>query len=122
MRAPPLTPPSAALPPLWRSPGAAAGAAAATAARRREVAGLEAALAARLDPIDWATYEPYLYANKDRAAARSQVRLALGQLCTAFGSCEDRCVCVAMWTALACPDSLRLAAAVLMPAKLRQCA
>jgi hypothetical protein len=28
----------------------------------------------RLDPIDWATYEPYLYANKERAAARCQVR------------------------------------------------
>lgn len=49
------------------------GTAAAVAARRREAAQLEAGLAARLDPIDWATYEPYLYANKDRAAARCQV-------------------------------------------------
>lgn len=47
------------------------------ATRRREGAHLEATLSGRLDPIDWATYEPYLYANKHRAAARSQVRVRL---------------------------------------------
>ena len=47
---------------------------AAVAARRREVAQLESTLSGRLDPIDWATYEPYLYGNKERAAARCQVR------------------------------------------------
>ena len=52
---------------------AAADSAAALAARRREVAALEAELTGRLDPIDWATYEPYLYGNKDRAAVRCQV-------------------------------------------------
>lgn len=68
-----------------RSPGGAAGGAVALAGRRREVAALEAALAGRLDPIDWATYEPYLYANKERAAARSQVRSV------------SVCVCVYVW-------------------------
>lgn len=29
--------------------------------------------AVQVDPIDWATYESYLYANKDRFAARCQV-------------------------------------------------
>ncbi|PRW61105.1 conserved oligomeric Golgi complex subunit 1 [Chlorella sorokiniana] len=49
----------------------------AVAARRREGAQLESSLSDRLDPIDWATYEPYLYANKQRAAARSQVLFGL---------------------------------------------
>ena len=26
-----------------------------------------------MDPIDWATYESYLYANKERFASRCQV-------------------------------------------------
>lgn len=51
----------------------ATAAGAALAARRREGAQLETALSGRLDPIDWATYEPYLYANKQRATTRSQV-------------------------------------------------
>jgi len=50
-----------------------AGSAAAVAAQRRDAAQLEALLSGHLDPIDWATYEPYLYANKDRAVARSKV-------------------------------------------------
>ncbi|KAL4423803.1 hypothetical protein ABPG75_001104 [Micractinium tetrahymenae] len=54
-------------------PADGAGGAAAVAAWRREVAALESLLSGRLDPIDWATYEPYLYANKDKAAARCQV-------------------------------------------------
>ena len=33
------------------------------AARRREWTALEEALQQQLDPIDWATYEPYLAAN-----------------------------------------------------------
>ncbi|PSC70573.1 conserved oligomeric Golgi complex subunit 1 [Micractinium conductrix] len=51
----------------------AASSAAAVTSRRHEAAALEARLSGRLDPIDWATYEPYLYSNKDRAAARCQV-------------------------------------------------
>lgn len=33
------------------------------AVRRRQWADLEAGLQSRLDPIDWATYEPYLATN-----------------------------------------------------------
>ncbi|EFN52303.1 hypothetical protein CHLNCDRAFT_139073 [Chlorella variabilis] len=59
--------------PISTSASDAAGSAAAVAGRRREAMQLEAQLSGRLDPIDWATYEPYLYANKDRAAIRRQV-------------------------------------------------
>lgn len=43
------------------------------AARRRDGADLEAALQSRLDPIDWATYEPYLWANEQRFYGRCAV-------------------------------------------------
>jgi hypothetical protein len=72
-----LSPPFPSI--LHRSAAAAAGGAAALAERRRAAAALESALAGRLDPIDWATYEPYLDANKQRAAARRQVRAGCWQ-------------------------------------------
>jgi len=77
------------LPTPWRcssvaDAAAVAAASAAQAARRREGAQLEAALSGRLDPIDWATYEPYLYANKQRAGARSQVRACASGWCLRF--------------------------------------
>ncbi|KAI3432884.1 hypothetical protein D9Q98_010466 [Chlorella vulgaris] len=53
--------------------GAGAPDAASSVARRRDIANLEAQLSSQLDPIDWATYEPYLYANEGRAARRRQV-------------------------------------------------
>lgn len=59
--------------PVSATPADAASSAAAVASRRRETVQLEALLSGRLDPIDWATYEPYLYANKERAAGRCQV-------------------------------------------------
>lgn len=59
-------------------------AAAALAARRKSDARLEGCLSECLDPIDWATYEPHLWAN----AARYQQRVALlfGALAPAPGS------------------------------------
>lgn len=36
---------------------------------------LQEALAERLDPIDWATYEPYLWGNAARCYQRSAVLL-----------------------------------------------
>lgn len=39
--------------------------------------GLEATLTGRLDPIDWATYEPFLYANERRALSRCHVLFGL---------------------------------------------
>jgi hypothetical protein len=48
------------------------------AARRREWAALEEALQQRLDPIDWATYEPYLAANV--AAYLHRTETLLGSL------------------------------------------
>ena len=48
------------------------------AARRREWAALEEALQQRLDPIDWATYEPYLAANV--AAYLQSTETLLGSL------------------------------------------
>ncbi|KAG1666478.1 hypothetical protein FOA52_004860 [Chlamydomonas sp. UWO 241] len=46
---------------------------AAVAARRRECARLEGELQDRLDPIDWATYEPYFWRNVARYTARTSV-------------------------------------------------
>lgn len=45
------------------------------AARRREWAALEEALQQRLDPIDWATYEPYLAANVATYLQRAETLL-----------------------------------------------
>jgi len=45
------------------------------AARRRSWQALETSLQARLDPIDWATYEPYLGANVAGFCGRSGVLL-----------------------------------------------
>jgi hypothetical protein len=62
----------AAPPAAGEAPGAAA---AAAAARKRALADLEADLAGRMDPIDWATYESHLFANVGRCALRTRVLL-----------------------------------------------
>ncbi|GBF88246.1 conserved oligomeric golgi complex subunit 1-like [Raphidocelis subcapitata] len=56
---------------------AAASAAAATAVaqRRRQLSDLQRRLEERLDPIDWATYEPHLWPNTAAAYRRSSVLL-----------------------------------------------
>ncbi|KAK9841813.1 hypothetical protein WJX81_004723 [Elliptochloris bilobata] len=54
-------------------PLGASGSAAELAAQKRAYADLETSLQDRLDPIDWATYEPYLWANEAAFCRRSAV-------------------------------------------------
>ncbi|GAB4815087.1 hypothetical protein N2152v2_002133, partial [Parachlorella kessleri] len=61
------------------------GAASAVAARKRELSELEEELQALVDPIDWATYESYLYANKERFTARCQVCIYISLLVGLLG-------------------------------------